>query len=281
MKKVSVVILNYKVKDLTIRCIKSIRNSTYKNLEIIVVDNNSQDGIEEDLSNNKDIIFIQTGDNSGYSGGNNIGIKRALALDADMVFVLNPDTEVEKDTLKNLVDAIDQQRVGVVGPKILFADGKTIWCAGGKLDLLNVIGGNRGIDEVDNGQYDKVEEVDFISGCAMLVKKEVFEEIGFLDESYFMYYEDDDFSYRAKNAGFKLLFVPSAVVYHGNAKSSGPSSLFQDYYLTRNRMIFASKFLPFRTRFALFREALRNIGNPIRRQAFFDFFMGKLGKGDI
>lgn len=288
MKKVVIVILNFKVVVETIKCIKSVQASTYPNLQIIVVDNNSGDGLGEKLKVLKDTYFFQNDKNLGYTGGNNIGIKLALGLGADYVYVLNPDTKIEKDCIENLVKGLEKTGAGIVGPKIYFMGTthpssrfKTIWHAGGTLDMLNVIGGHRGVDEVDKGQYEKQMEVDFVSGAALFIKKEVFEKIGFFDDGYFLYYEDSDFCIRAKGAGFKVVYIPSAVVYHENAKSSGLGSPLQDYFLTRNRMIFASKFLPFRTRFALFREAVRNIGNPRRRLALFDFLIGNFGKGSF
>lgn len=281
MKKVAVIVLNYKVKDLTMKCLLSVKSSDYPDLDIIVVDNGSEDGIEEELRKQKGIIFIQTGSNLGYTGGNNIGIKHALENEAQYLFVLNPDTEVARDTISELVKVAEKENAGIVGPKILFSDKKTIWYAGGQFDMLNVLGGHRGVDEKDVGQYDKMEETDYITGAAILVKKEVFARIGLFENKYFLYYEDSDFCMRAKRAGFKILYVPQAAVYHVNAKSTGLGSPLQDYYITRNRMLFASNFLPLRTKLALFREAVRNLGQPIRRKAFLDFLTGSFGKGSL
>ncbi len=278
MKKVGVVILNYKVREQTIKCVDSVRQSTYQNLEIIVVDNNSQDQIEIDL---KDVRFIQTGENRGYSGGNNIGIKKALDLGCDYIFVLNPDTVIEKDTIKILVETAEKENAGIVGPKIYFKNNKTIWYAGGIFDKANVLGHHRGMDEKDEGRYDKVEETDFVTGAAIMIKKEVLEKVGLFDEKYFLYLEDVDLCLRAKKAGFKILYIPGAEVFHENAKSTGLGSPIQDYYITRNRMYFASKYLPLRTRFALFREGVKNIKTPARRKALIDFLSHKLGKGNI
>lgn len=283
MKKVGVVILNYKVCDQAIKCAKSVQKSTYGDVEIIVVDNNSRDGIDEALSDNKDIIFIQTGGNLGYTGGNNIGIRKALENKADYIFILNADTTIEEDAIGNLVTTAELQDVGIAGPKILFADEKKdiIWYGGGTIDLANVLGKHRGLDEKDLGQYDKIEETEFITGGAMFVRRDVFEKVGFFDDKYFMYLEDADLCFRAKRAGFKILYVPTAQVFHKNAQSAGLGSPRQDYFLTRNRMLFASKFLSFRTKFALFREAIRNIGIPARRLALIDFLLGDLGKGHV
>lgn len=280
MKKVGVVILNYNAAEETTECVKSVKASTYTNVVVIVV-SNSQDDLSEVTDKYKDIIFIQNNENLGYSGGNNIGIKNALKEGVDYVFILNADTVIDKNAISVLVQVADKGEGDILGPKILFKKTGKIWFAGGIFDKANVIGSHRGVDEVDSGQYEGVEETEYVSGGAIFIKREVLESIGFFDEKYFLYYEDSDFCFRAKKAGFKIVYVPQALVYHENAKSTGLGSPLQDYYITRNRMFFASKFLPFRTRFALFREALRNIGNPVRRQAFFDFQMGKLGKGDI
>jgi GT2 family glycosyltransferase len=281
MKKVAVVILNFKVKEATLNCIESVKKSSWKNLEIIVVDNNSGDGLEEAIKKVSGINFIQTGSNLGYTGGNNIGIKQAVKMGAGYVFVLNADTLIENKTVENLVKAAEDDRVGIVGPKILFPDKETVWFAGGIFDTANVLGSHRGVDEKDQGQYETLTEIDYATGGAMFVKSDVFEKIGFFDDHYFLYYEDSDFCFRARKAGFKIVYQPKAVVLHHNAQSTGLGSPLQDYFITRNRMLFAFKFLPFRTRFALLREAMSHLNMPIRRLALTDFLTGNLGKGSF
>lgn len=281
MKTVAVVILNFKAKENTLKCVDSVKKSDYKNLEVIVVDNNSGDGLDEEIKRIKGIHFIHNEENLGYTGGNNVGIKKALECGAEYIFILNMDTVIHSQAISNLIKGIEESGAGIAGPKILFFDQRTIWYAGGTLDLANVLGGHRGVDEVDRGQYDIPEETQNVTGGAMIVKKEVFEKIGFFDDKYFLYYEDSDFCFRAKKAGFKLMYIPSAVVYHENAKATGLGSPRQDYYITRNRMLFASKFLPLRTRFALLREAIRNFTMPARRKALFDFLTGHLGRANI
>lgn len=280
MKKIAVIILNYKVKEQAIKCVRSVKQSSYKNLEIVVVDNDSGDGIEEEIKKIPNVIFIQTGLNAGYTGGNNIGIRRALEYGNDYVFILNPDATVKSDSIDKLCKFASENSAGVVGPKILFSNSNRIWYAGGVFDRLNVIGSHKGVDSEDRGQYDETEETDFVSGAAMFVAEGVFKKIGLFDERFFLYYEDADFCFRAKAAGFSIMYCPSAVVYHKNAQSTGLGSKFQDYYITRNRMLLA-KSLPFRTRFALLREGIRNWKSPVRRKALLDFLAGKFGRGDI
>lgn len=290
MKKVVVIILNFKVKDRALACLRSVEKSSYRNLNIVMVDNGSEDGLAEEMkqfrevefvSEGKKLCFIETGKNLGYTGGNNIGIKQALKMGAEYVFILNPDTEIEPSCIGKLIELIEKAGYGIAAPKIYFEDKKTIWYAGGILDLANVLGSHRGVDEIDKGQYDREGETDYATGAAMMIKNDVFQKIGFLNEKYFLYYEDSEFSFRAKRAGFKVGYVPAAIAYHANAKSTGLGSPLQDYYTTRNRMLFASQFLSFRTRFALIREALRSFAIPTRRMALGDFLSGRFGKGNI
>ncbi len=277
MKKVAVIILNFKVKEDILACISSVKKSDYKSLKIIVVDNNSRDGLESEIS--EDIVFIQTGQNLGYTGGNNIGIKKALTGGADYVFILNPDTEIKKDTISSLVKLADESKAAIFGPKILFNDRKTIWYAGGTFDKNNILGTHRGMDEVDKGQYDHVAETDFASGAAIFVKSPVFEKVGLFDEKYFLYLEDMEFCLRAKLAGFNSVYNPKAVVYHKNAKSTGLGSPLQDYFITRNRLLLAFKYVSWQKRLALLKHIILTMNFSTRRLALFDFLIGNFGKG--
>jgi GT2 family glycosyltransferase len=282
MYTVGVVVLNFKVADLAIKAIQSVKKSSFVHIKIYAVDNDSKDGFEENVKKIDNVVFIQTGANLGYTGGNNVGIKRALEDGCEWVFLLNPDAVVEKETIETLVERAEKNSAQIVNPKIYFADSKIIWFAGKEFDQLNVLGHHRGVDEQDVGKYDTEEELEDGTGCAMLIHKQVFEKIGMLDERYFLYYEESDFCFRARKAGFKIMYIPKAVVYHDNAKSTGLGSPLQDYFITRNRMLFASKFLPFRTQFALIREALRTgFKYPTRRLALMDYLMGRFGKGSF
>ena len=283
MKKVAVIILNYRVKDLTIRCIKSVLSSSYGNYLMVVVDNHSGDGIEKEISNMPKTSFTQSGENLGYTGGNNLGIKKALQQNVDYVFVLNPDTEVEGKTIENLLKAAEENLADIAGPKIYFKEKnkKIIWYAGGIFDRDNVLGSHKGVNEKDRGLYNQNEETDFVTGAAILIKSTVFDKIGLFDERYFLYLEDLDFCLRAKKAGLKVMYLPEAIVWHSNAQSTGLGSKLQDYYITRNRMLLASKFLSLRTRIALFREVFKSIIDSTKRKALIDFLTGSFGKGNI
>ena len=150
------------------------------------------------------------------------------------------------------------------------------------MDWGNIIGHNRGVDEVDKGQYNKIEETELATGCCMLIKKDVLEKIGSFDDRYFLYYEDADLSIRAKKRGFKIVYVPKSVIWHKNAGSVGGSgSALQDYYITRNRLIFGFRYAPARSKLALFRESICLLlkGRKWQKQGAMDFYLGRLGKG--
>ncbi|GAG55887.1 unnamed protein product, partial [marine sediment metagenome] len=156
-----------------------------------------------------------------------------------------------------------------------------IWYAGSRMDWENVLASHRGVDEVDIGRYQRMEETDFATGCCMLVKREVFEKIGLFDKKYFLYWEDNDFSQRAKKAGFKVYFAPEAVIWHKNAGSSKSGSFLHDYYLTRNRLLFAFKYASLRAKIALIKESIIKLfkGRKWEKKGIIDFYLGRFGKG--
>lgn len=292
--KVAVVVLNYKNIKETKKCVASLYNLNRKqiDLEVIVVDNGSKDGSVRELSKIKDLVLIENSQNLGYSGGNNIGIKYVLKKESDCVIVLNNDTVVEKNFLQNIPSSLKNGEI--LSPKIYFAPGyefhkrrytndqlgKVIWYAGGKIDWKNILGEHIGVDEVDKGQFNKPKEIEFATGACMIIKKEVFEKIGFFDEKYFLYLEDMDFCVRAKKAGFKIIYEPEAVIWHKNAASAGGSgSSLQEYFITRNRLLFAFKYAKLRVKFAVLRQIFGQLDNKIKRKALIDFLTLNFGRG--
>ncbi|MBI2309841.1 glycosyltransferase family 2 protein [Candidatus Collierbacteria bacterium] len=245
--------------------------------------------------NNQVIVVDNSKDNAGFSGGNNKGIRQALAEGAEAVLILNDDTKVAKSALLEMIDSLEKEGVGVVAPKIYFYPGfefhksrykpkdrgKVIWYAGGLIDWSNVVGVHRGVDEVDRGQYEIKAETEFATGCAVLIKREVFETIGLYDERYFLYLEDLDFSVRANKAGIKIIYQPKAVVWHKNAQSSGVGSGLHDYFFTRNRLLFGLEHATIKTKLALIRESIRIFlkGNSWKRKGVMDYYLRKFGRG--
>lgn len=300
MKKIYLIMISYNTQQDTVDCLDSLMKVQAEGfiLHTIIVDNYPENRIKVDKSKyskiNLQLIFNPV--NSGFSGGMNIGIKKALENNADYILIHNNDTLVKEDFLKKLFDFAEKnEKAGIIVPKIYFAKGyefhkdryrdgelgNVLWYAGGDMDWKNVIGHHRGVDEVDHGQFDKTTETDFATGCSMLVRSEVFGKVGLFDENYFLYYEDSDLSVRAKRAHFKIFYLPSSIIWHKNAGSMGGSgSRLQDYYITRNRIYFGMKYAANRSKIALLREGLRNIisGRKWQRAGSIDYFLGRLGK---
>lgn len=297
MPLVFVSILNYNGKDNTVDCLKSLEKISKENfdLKVIVIDNASKEEFELPVFPNLDLEIIRNNKNLGFSGGHNVGIKYAMNKRADYILILNNDTVVDKNLILELIKG-SRKNAGIVAPKIYFypgfefhkdrykkeEKGKVFWYAGGIMDFGNVIGHHRGVDEVDHGQFDKLEKTDFASGCCMLVKKEVFEKVGKFDERYFLYYEDNDLSQRAIRSNFNIMYNPKAILWHKNAGSVGGSgSNLQDYYITRNRMFFGMKFTPLRSKLSLIREGIKLLisGRTWQKKGILDFYLGKFGRG--
>ena len=299
MTKIGIVVLNYNTKKEIEDCLESIGKLKKNDFTVFtyLVDNDSSDkSFREVVLKFKDLKLTENKENLGFSGGNNVGVKQALKDNCDWVLILNPDTEVDQNLLVEFLKVANQDSsVGIVGPKIYFAKGyefhkdryrkdqlgKVIWYAGGKIDWANVLASHIGVDEVDHGQYDKLKEIDFVTGAAMFVGKEVFEKIGFFDEKYFLYFEDLEFCQRAKKRGIKLIFSPKVLVWHKNAVSTKVGSPLQDYFITRNRLIFGFSYANLRSKFALARESLKFLFGPnqTKRDAVIDFYLHRLGRG--
>lgn len=297
MKKVFIVVLHYRGKQFTRQCLLSLNRVKTNGffLKTVVVDNNSPEPIidlKKEFSGN---TLIKNKENLGFAEGNNVGIRYALKQKADYVMLLNNDTIVDPQMIVRLIKAGEvDKKIGILGPKIYFApgfefhkkrykpdeQGKVIWYAGGIIDWDNILASHRGVDEVDKGQYEEQIETDFISGCAMFIKNEVFEKIGLLDKRYFLYLEDNDFCQRAKGAGFKVVYTPKAHLWHLNAGSSEVGGPLHDYYLARNRMLFGMQYAPWRAKIALISESIRLLlgGRKWQKIGIRDFYFAVAGE---
>ena len=284
---------------MTIDCLDSVSKSRHEGflLDTIVVDNGSTDGSVLEIGKKyPKTVILKNQKNVGFAEGNNVGISYVLRGKADYVCLLNNDTRVDQNFLLELFKTADgNPQVGIVGGKIYFEKGyefhkdrykkddlgKVIWYAGGSLDWDNVYAVHRGVDEVDRGQYDKLQETEYVNGCLMLIKREVFEKVGFLDPKYFLYFEENDFCQRAKKAGYKLLYVPRSVIWHLTAASSGSGSNLHDYFLTRNRLLFGMRWAPLRSKMNLIQESFKLLfsGRKWQKIGIKDFYLGRFGQG--
>ena len=246
-KKVFIILLNYNGYKDTLEAIKSLEKINYNDFKIVVVDNNSTDNsfniLKEEIKDKH--YLIQSGKNNGFAFGNNVGIKFALEKGADYVLLINNDTEVEKDFLNILVEDFQKdEKIGLTTGLILnYYDKSKVWYAGGKIKWDKFYGAHLDEDKrVDEIELEE-KEVSFATGCLMLIKKEVFENIGLLPEEYFMYYEDVDFCAKLLNKGYKIHYNPKSIIYHKISAASGESeSPFAIEWNTRNRIKFMKKY---------------------------------------
>lgn len=230
---VTAVVLNWCGEKVTRACLRSLQASTYPHLDILLVDNGSEDGSGERLrSSFPEIDFLQTGRNLGFTGGNNRGIERALAGGAEYVLILNNDTVVEPDAVSRLVETAEEnrgRRIGGVAPKILFHDEPArIWYAGGRFSRLRGLGLHLREGEMDTPATDgSVREVTFMTGCCTLLPAGTLNDVGAFAEELFAYGEDADLCLRMGRGGYRMLYQPTARVLHRLPPSGTPPSPFQ------------------------------------------------------
>jgi len=242
MPKVSIIIVNWNGLEDTMECLGSLKDIDYPNYEVIVVDNGSQ-GNEAEVLREKwgeYVHVIECDKNYGFAGGANIGIRYALRVSKPgYILLLNNDTVVAKEFLTEMVRAAaTDARIGMVGPKVCnYYVRDRIDAAGGRINWRFGFGEDIGEGETDRGQFNVAQEVDFVSGSALLVRSAVIKEIGPLDERFFLYNEDADWCLRAKRAGYKVWFTPAGPVFHKQGASTGRVSKTTLYYSHRNRLL--------------------------------------------
>ncbi len=244
LPKVRAIVVNHKRLDHVVHCLGALDAVDYPYLRTIVVDNDS--GPEEVATlREAGLRVVEAGGNLGYAGGNNVGVKLALDEGADLLWILNPDTEPHPQSLRVLVGVLaDHADVGIIGGRILEDDaaglriqsegGRIVWDSGGRSELINR-------SRRPTRRKRQLTHVDFVPGAAMLVRREVFEQIGLLPEEYFMYFEETEFCVRAVRAGFRTAIHPKAEFIHRTPRTIGmPGEAFV-YYFIRNRLLFGRR----------------------------------------
>ncbi|MBU0999519.1 glycosyltransferase family 2 protein [Patescibacteria group bacterium] len=225
--KVSIIILTWNGIGHVANCLESVFKSNYFNYEVIVVDNGSKDGTPEMISQRfPQVRLILNKKNLGFTGGNNQGVKEATG---NIFFLLNDDTKIHPDLIKTLVEGLESSsEIGIVGPKIYFMDKPNkIWFAGGKIDWIKSNSYHLGKNLMDKElSSDSKKEVDFITGCALMIKREVVDKVGLFDNKLFAFYEDADLCQKVKKVGYKVLYLPFGGVWH--IKSATASRVFLD-----------------------------------------------------
>ncbi len=242
--KVFVVILNFNRPQDTLECVHSVLESDYPVFEILIVDNASQDNsagiFREQLS---DVALLENLENLGYAGGNNAGIRRALAQGADYVFVLNNDAIVAPETLRVLVEnAEERAEATILAPKVNEYDRRDrINSYGTSLDWFRLRPFRGAYGQKDDGRFESVQEAEIIPGAALLMKRKLFEQVGYFNEDFFLIHEDADLCLRNLKAGFKNSVIPQALVYHKISKTLSAYPEASEYYSLRN-FLYVAKF---------------------------------------
>ncbi len=241
--RATIVILTHDGWTDTQACLESLAQLTYENFDIVIVDSGSTDDtIRQAREKFPQVAVIDSGANLGYAEGNNVGMRWALAHGADYVFVLNNDVILAADCLTNLIEAAEAEpRAALLGPLVYhFDEPRLIQSAGGtrtpEWQLCH-----RGQNEEDAGQFAQAEAVDWLTGCAVLAKREFLETVGFLDPEYFLYQEDVDWCLRAQEAGYHVLFVPSARLWHKGVQRDYNPGPHVTYYMFRNYLLLLKK----------------------------------------
>jgi GT2 family glycosyltransferase len=224
-------------------CLASIASLEYTPFEVILVDNASSDDSpvkarEAAGRSNLDCIISRLGRNRGFAAANNHGFSLAVG---EVIMLLNPDTEVYPDAVGALVEAIRDPDIGLAGCKIYYPDRRTLQHAGGYI-RDNGLTMHYGVDEPDNGQYDELADVAYVTGAAIAVKRDVFVKAGMLDEGYFpAYFEETDLCLRVRRLGRRVVYVPDAKVVHHEAVTTGKFTSRYYYLYHKNRIRYMLK----------------------------------------
>lgn len=275
MSHIAIVLLNYNSTRYTRSCVKSLVSTRHRDDQqtIVVWDCNSKKD-KPTISGFPECDLVLSSTNDGFSRGYNQAISYTIKKhQPDYLVILNNDTRVGKHAIHLLAKECEsRQGKAIIAPKIYFEHGHefyphsyrkderghVLWYAGGVIDRNNMIPFHRGVDEVDRGQFQTVQETEFVSGCCFCLTPQLWKRIGGFDEKYFLYYEDVDLSLRAKILGIELKYYPKAKIYHINAGStSGSGSGTHRYFQTRNRLRFGLRYGSLRSKLALLKEAWR------------------------
>lgn len=242
--RIAIILVNYNGGEYNTACIDSLlrQQKTYE-MKIIVVDNASQDDsmqiIQKLYKTDDRIETLFLDDNYGFSYANNVGIRRAMEWGADYVLLLNNDTEAEENLIPELLACADRHPNSMIAPKIYYSGHRNvIWSAGGAVSPIIRKVRHIGLDQEDKGQFDRERQIGFATGCSLLLPRNVIERVGFLDERFFLYYEDTEYCFRLRKMGIEIWYCPQAVVYHKvGASSKGADSPLCAYYIARNWLL--------------------------------------------
>jgi len=264
-----IVIVNFRNTDDTLKCLISLKENSSQYLDVLILDNSSNDGSTVKLIDwlrNNNVNSLKKGtasfqnskvlnayfidlhyklfelkENYGFAGANNVGLNYASTFQYDYILLLNNDTLLINDSYKFLIESAEENsRVGIVGGKALDFDRNKVVSAGGKINWLKGCGN----DILTSKVLSKKCYVDFVSGCFMLIRRELLDNIGYMNDEYFLYYEDVDYCLRAHQKGWKIVYQPNGLVLHKEGGAIVNFSPEQYYWMSRARIIFNKRYNP-------------------------------------
>jgi GT2 family glycosyltransferase len=242
--RIVLVILTWNSELYVQDCLKSIGTSSVP-VATLVVDNASSDGTVGLIQSMPDapLFIVETGSNLGYAGGNNIGTEIALAAGADVVILINPDAILHEDCIEILSSTLrTEPTAGLVSPAICYANSETIWYAGSEVNLDTGTAFHLEDFAYRNVLPQLPFETDRANGCVLAFRSEIVSNVGLLDERYFLYYEETEWSVRVRNHGLKVLVEPRALAWHELGHGKGDENPTYFYYMTRNRLMLVSQY---------------------------------------
>jgi GT2 family glycosyltransferase len=246
--RIVAIILNLNGHDVTCECIHSLLAANRSDLQIVVVDNGSTDRSVELIKRAfPEIILLPQDRNLGFAAGCNIGIRHAMSEGAEYVLLLNNDAFFAPDFVSQMLSVIQaDRRIAAVCPKIFFAElPQTIWYAGADFSPWTGVTKHRGWKAMDRGQFDDPHDITLLTGCAMLVRSSAVRDIGLLDEQFWAYAEDLDWSLRFRKKGYRLVFAPKAHAWHHDGRTAvaalGAGSQSMRQFLSTRNMVFVAR----------------------------------------
>lgn len=253
--RVAAIVLNYNGKEVTLKSLESLLAMSYPAFDIVVVDNGSTDGSYETVAETfPQVSQVRVPDNRGISYGMNFGLRWVLERPYDYALILNNDIGVDPAMLTEMVEVAERDpSIGCVGPKAYyFWDRQRIWSVGGNLRFRESVTCERGDGVLDQGQFDRDEEVDYVNGCAMLVRRQALEKTGLWDPTYYLGVEDADWCVRMKQQGFRCYYAHKAKLWHMIAQSTGVYKPGRTFHTGRSTAIFVRRYASFGQRLRFF-----------------------------
>jgi len=241
---ISIITVNYNQADVTLELFRSIRENSYQNIEVFLVDNASKENPEEKVkAKYPEVSVIVSDENLGFAGGNNLAIPHC---NGDFIFFINNDAELTNGCIEKLLEAFEENKqLGIISPKICYFpieknQKKDILQFVGATEISNFTARNKtiGAFEEDNGQFTTLTPTPYIHGAAMMASRAVIEKVGMMSEVFFLYYEELDWSERIRKAGYEIYVEPNAKIYHKESLTVGTDSPLKTYYINRNRILF-------------------------------------------